>query len=290
MAPQQPFQIYRRQTAARAEKPMRPSPRRKGGGKLLAVQSIACAAVLLTVLLLRLTGADTYGEWQSRFSAEMRRDFFSAVWGRWFEEEETPSSSNSTASSVGSTTTAVESTTLLPAHSITSATSTGTTSTVPAMGGEDAVTQGTAAPAGASLAQLHLAVDAVAPLTEAVLTSPYGYRENPITGEHSFHKGVDLSAVAGTPIYSLYDGVVSAAGTSSSYGNYVRVRHSGGVEVMYAHCSYVLVEKGQAVKAGERIAKVGNTGNSTGSHLHIELRFNGIVYDPAGVLPMDLYA
>lgn len=113
------------------------------------------------------------------------------------------------------------------------------------------------------------------PLPEGVVTSPFGERENPITAEAEFHKGVDVAADEGTPIRLMFSGTVLEVGNSDVYGNFVLVDHTNGLYTRYCHCSSVLVETGYILKQGEIIALVGNTGWSTGPHLHLEVISNG---------------
>ena len=101
------------------------------------------------------------------------------------------------------------------------------------------------------------------------VSSRYGYRSS------GFHGGVDLAAPGGSPILAARAGKVLTATYHYSYGNYVIVDHGGGISTLYAHASKLLVKKGQTVKKGQQIAKVGTTGNSTGNHLHFEVRING---------------
>lgn len=96
----------------------------------------------------------------------------------------------------------------------------------------------------------------------------------------SNHTGLDIAATTGTPIKVMADGVVTNASYSGSYGNLVKVDHGNGVETWYAHTSKMYVKKGQEVKAGDEIATVGSTGNSTGPHLHLEIRLNGEHINP----------
>ena len=116
------------------------------------------------------------------------------------------------------------------------------------------------------------------------ITSPFGYRTDPITGEVSFHDGVDIAAPEGTAILAAADGVVVTTNRTDSwggsYGYYVKIRHDETYETLYAHCSEVLVKAGQEVEQGDVIALVGNTGNSTGNHLHFEVREGGSKVDP----------
>ncbi len=115
------------------------------------------------------------------------------------------------------------------------------------------------------------------------ITSPFGYREDPITGEISFHSGTDIAAPEATPILAAADGIVVAANRIDSwgggYGYYVRIQHDEALETLYAHCLTVFVMDGQEVQQGDVIALVGSTGNSTGNHLHFEVREDGVEVD-----------
>ncbi len=111
------------------------------------------------------------------------------------------------------------------------------------------------------------------------ITSPFGYRTDPITGEVSYHTGTDIAAPNGTPILAAADGtVVTANGVDSwggSYGYYVKLDHGNGLQTLYAHCSSICVATGQQVQAGQVIGYVGHTGRATGDHLHFEVYENG---------------
>ena len=110
------------------------------------------------------------------------------------------------------------------------------------------------------------------------ITSQFGYRIDPITGEVSSHTGTDIACAEGTPILAAADGTVTVAnGLDSwggSYGYYIQIDHGGGLETLYAHCSSICVTTGQQVQAGQVIGYVGHTGRATGSHLHWEVRVN----------------
>lgn len=121
---------------------------------------------------------------------------------------------------------------------------------------------------------------AVTPI-EGTITSRYGVSSRL---RKSTHTGLDISAVTGTDIKVVADGTVISAGYSGSYGYLVKVDHGNGVETWYAHTSKMYVKKGDTVKAGDVIAGVGSTGNSTGPHLHLEIRVNGETVDPQDYL------
>ncbi len=118
------------------------------------------------------------------------------------------------------------------------------------------------------------------------LSSPYGYRIHPITGKKTLHSGIDMAAPQGTPIYAAESGVVIVAQWWSGYGNAVIIDHGGGLWTLYGHIKNggILVKKGDTVKRGEKIALVGSTGNSTGPHLHFEVRKNSEPVEPSAYL------
>ncbi len=115
-----------------------------------------------------------------------------------------------------------------------------------------------------------------------IVTSPFGYRTHPISGTRRFHTGIDLagSGCYGTPIVAANDGTVISAGWNGGYGNCVIVDHGGGVTTLYAHASSIAVGYGQSVSRGETVAYIGSTGNSTGPHLHFEVRIDGAYQNP----------
>ena len=117
---------------------------------------------------------------------------------------------------------------------------------------------------------------AVVPVTGRI-TSRFGAVES--IRDHT-HKGIDIAATRGTPILATASGKVSFAGWSSGYGYLVKIDHGSGVETYYGHCSKLYVSAGDTVEAGDKIAAVGSTGNSTGNHLHFEIRLNGKQVNP----------
>ncbi|TPE52047.1 DUF5930 domain-containing protein [Amaricoccus solimangrovi] len=112
------------------------------------------------------------------------------------------------------------------------------------------------------------------------LTSTFGVRRDPKGAGRRMHEGIDLASPRGTAIYATADGVVTAAGRESGYGNVVRVRHDLGYETIYAHQAKIRVKLGQRVSRGDRIGDMGTTGRSTGVHLHYEVRLNGVAVNP----------
>lgn len=120
--------------------------------------------------------------------------------------------------------------------------------------------------------------------------SGYGMRIDPIYKTSKFHEGMDFSASTGTPIYATGNGTVTKAGWQSGYGRVVVINHGYGYETLYAHMNKIDVRKGQKVIRGEVIGEVGNTGKSTGPHLHYEVHVKGRVVNPVNYYFMDLSA
>ena len=116
------------------------------------------------------------------------------------------------------------------------------------------------------------------------VSSPFGARVHPITGEPDHHNGVDLAADRGTRILAAEAGVVVASGFDETAGNYIRIDHGGGWLTLYAHCDRLLAEEGAVLRAGDVIAYVGTTGSSTGYHLHFAVKKDGVWLDPAALL------
>ncbi|MDR1229766.1 MAG: M23 family metallopeptidase [Spirochaetaceae bacterium] len=118
------------------------------------------------------------------------------------------------------------------------------------------------------------------------LSSPFGWRSDPISGERRYHAAIDLAANMGTPVKASMDGRVTSVGFNSTYGNYIIITHSGGYQTMYAHLSVVSVENNQYVVQGREIGKVGSTGYSTGPHLHFALYKNSRSLNPLDYLKL----
>ena len=112
------------------------------------------------------------------------------------------------------------------------------------------------------------------------VTSSFGFRVSPFTGQREFHQGFDISTRKGTPILATADGVVTFAGKKGLLGNTIIVDHGHGMVTRYGHCSKFLKKRGEKVKRWEPIALVGSTGRSTGPHVHYEVRLNGIPVNP----------
>ena len=116
--------------------------------------------------------------------------------------------------------------------------------------------------------------------TEGYVTSSFGSRRSPFTGKTEFHRGVDIANRRGTPIYAPANGTVTFVGGQNAYGNTIVIQHGNGISTRYAHLDRYAVKQGQLVKRGELIAYMGNSGRTTGSHLHYEVRTNGVNVNP----------
>ena len=116
--------------------------------------------------------------------------------------------------------------------------------------------------------------------TKGWLSSRFGYRISPFTGKKEFHKAIDIATRKGAPIVAVANGVVSQVGRDGGLGRVVTIKHGYGFMTRYAHLQKALVKKGQPIKRGETIALVGNSGRSTGSHVHYEITLNGVPVNP----------
>jgi hypothetical protein len=118
------------------------------------------------------------------------------------------------------------------------------------------------------------------PTASGILGSPFGWRIDPFTGRSALHTGLDFQAETGIPILAAAGGVVVTQEIHPAYGNMIEVDHGNDLITRYAHASRVFVKKGDLIKRGQKIAEVGNTGRSTGSHLHFEVLVQGVPQDP----------
>ncbi len=146
-----------------------------------------------------------------------------------------------------------------------------------AAGGEDIETY--EATENVCFAPFDTTVDIVMP-TEGEITSRFGYRYHPITGKFGIHNGTDIAAPEGAPIYAAFNGRVEEIGYNSVRGNYILLSHGGDTQTLYLHCSEIVAPEGAVVRQGEIIAKVGNTGYSTGPHLHFSILIGGKYCNP----------
>ena len=124
--------------------------------------------------------------------------------------------------------------------------------------------------------------DFTPPLQGAMVkTSPFGMRKHPVTGAYTLHNGIDYRCNVGDPVFSVADGVINHAGLAGNAGLLVAVDHAEGLQSLYMHLSAVQVANGAQVRGGQLIGKCGDSGRSTGAHLHLSLKQNGQFIDPA---------
>ena len=239
--------------------PAPPKPKKKRGlGWLIAMQSAACAVLVLAALLLRAAGGDAYVALRDRFCESIaRNDLLATIAALWdgdpadmvapeLQEE------NDHAPSVSGTV-------------------------------------GRRPPQGATAVNLLTNHIPSPPLSIGTLTSGYGYRDDPTGQGQQFHPGVDIAAPYGTPIAALFYGTVKTVGEEATLGRYVVLDHGAGVQVMYAHCSEIVAPQGAVVRGGETVALVGSTGDSTGNHVHIQVTGDGLIYNPTAIASVARY-
>ena len=145
-------------------------------------------------------------------------------------------------------------------------------------GGEDIGSE--QAVEGTTFASYTVSAPVTLPVENARLTSPFGYRTNPVSGNYGFHTGVDLAVAENTPVAAAYGGVVTDSGESDVWGKYVLIEHSDGFETYYCHLNDIYAPEGTVLRSGETLGLVGSTGWSTGPHLHFEVRIDGVRVDP----------
>jgi len=127
----------------------------------------------------------------------------------------------------------------------------------------------------------------VTPIQADHIGSGFGWRVDPIVGTGAMHEGIDFAAEVGTPVIAAAGGVVVVAELHPQYGNLIEIDHGNGFSTRYAHLSRLIVKDGQVIRRGQRIALSGNTGRSTGPHLHFEVRYKGVAQNPVRFLQRD---
>ena len=296
------------------ERPRRPSKKPSlEGMQVVLVQSISCIVVVLLVLAFKLVGGDAFAQLRSQFNESIMSNSILATLAGLLESPDASDAGSlpGTASSMPETGASSEASApdasgweqdasgssepaSSSADSPASDASAGAGASAPSSSTPSGQTPSAQtvrlAPEGAAFAVVKPNRLAAAPLEGGTISSGYGYRQNP-TGEGiGFHKGIDIAAPTGTPVRAMYFGVVTETGENASYGKYIRIFHGNGMEILYAHCSEILAEKDAVLRAGETAAKVGATGDVTGAHLHIEVKINGVAFDPSGLLNPERYA
>lgn len=219
---------------------------------VVAVQSIACCVAVLLVLLLRVAGGESYGVVRQQFHQMLARNEWATAVAQLWRDRPLEQAQNTAT--------------------------------------EDVKADDFTADESAQLTGSSAVLAAVPPLASGTLTSAYGERIHPINGQEEFHNGVDIAAPQGAALAAMYDGEVTEVGENDSIGRYIRLRHDGGIEVLYGHCDSIVAEPGDMVKAGDTVALVGSTGVSTGSHVHLSVKVDGEACDPAALLSLKQYA
>lgn len=239
--------------------PSLPKPKKKRGlGWLIAMQSAACAVLVVAALLLRAAGGDAYVALRDRFCESIaRNDLLATIAALWDGD---------------------------PADMVAPELQQ-ENDHAPAVSG----TAGRLPPQGATAVNLRTNHIPNPPLRDGTLTSGYGYREDPTGQGQEFHHGVDIAAPYGTPIAALFYGTVVTVGEEATLGRYVVLEHGDGMQVMYAHCAEIIAPQGAVVRGGETVALVGSTGDSTGNHVHIQVTSDGLIYNPTAVASVGRY-
>ncbi len=239
--------------------PSPPKPKKKRGlGWLIAMQSAACAVLVLAALLLRAAGGDAYVALRDRFCESIARNDLLATFAALWDGD--------------------------PADMVASELQEENDHAPSASG-----TAGRLPPQGATAVNLLTNHIPSPPLSVGTLTSGYGYRDDPMGQGQQFHHGVDIAAPYGTPIAALFYGTVKTVGEEASLGRYVVLDHGAGVQVMYAHCAEIIAPQGAVVRGGETVALVGSTGDSTGNHVHIQVTGDGLIYNPTAIASVARY-
>ncbi len=146
-------------------------------------------------------------------------------------------------------------------------------------GGEDIIVNGEKIN-GASISEYTLNYNIIKPVKNYNITSEFGERIHPVTSEYSFHKGIDLATKENSEIYAALDGKVIEVGNDKWNGNYIKIMHENDIMTVYCHCNKITAKENAVIRGGEIIGLVGSTGQSTGPHLHFEIRINNICYNP----------
>ena len=254
-----------------------PKQEKKKQSRLTAplVQCVVCAILVLSVFGLSRSGSAAYARLRAQYQSWMAQDYCAdGVW----------TAAKRAAQDVLEPQTQTEP---QSAEAVARVDARAPVETVTSSGGEDIRVLD--ALQDSSFAAVTVSQRAVMPV-QGTVTSGFGYRIHHITGNRSFHTGIDLAAAEGTGVAAAYGGKVIEAGYTSGRGNYILIEHSDSLQTLYCHLSRIDAETGDTVGAGDTIGLVGSTGMSTGPHLHFEVRVDGIRCDPAYVLEGLEYA
>lgn len=253
-----------------------PKPKKRPKKMLIFIQMLVCITVLVTAMLLKVTGGNAYQTiraWYISYSSDSiiaQESFnqFTRTWVQFFSA----SPAEHGKGTVSSAQTPNQSTPPASAPSSSSQPSSSMPDISSAVSGVAYTTS------VSSKTPVFVSVFLDTPVKNGVITSGFGPRDG------GTHLGLDLAADAGSKIVPAMPGRVEFSGENSSYGKYVVINHGSNIETRYAHCEKLLVKKGDLVTYSQPIALVGSTGDSTGPHVHFELILSGICYDPQPLL------
>lgn len=229
--------------------------------KITLVQAVVCTALLGLLMLVGKMSPDGFNQLKTGYNRIMERDM--SVKEVWAELKD---AAGFIFESAG--------------EKVTEPQADSTTEIPDGMGNSE---PGRAKPDSVSFSPYYTTVSAAMPV-EGRISSPFGWREDPFTGEISIHTGLDIACDEGTPIAAAFYGKVEESGENDVAGKYIRLSHAGGLETFYCHCSEILAPEGAVIRQGETIALVGSTGMSTGAHLHFEVRIGGKKLNPEWLL------
>lgn len=237
----------------------------------LVMQCIVCAMLVLSVFALYRSGTPTFTALRDRYQSVMQTDYCED--GVWTAAQKlAQNAAQATEEAV---------------QTIASIDERAPIETVSSSGGEDI--QILDALQDANFHPVTVSESAVMPV-DGKVTSEFGFRTHPITGERSCHTGLDLAAPMGTPVLAAYSGTVTETNETSGRGKYIRLQHGTSMQTLYCHLSEIDVSEGDEVEAGDVIGLVGSTGMSTGPHLHFEVWIDGVRCNPVYILHELIYA
>ncbi len=303
METERPYRTRRRVSSSTETKAKKGSDLR-----VILTQIFICIGIFLLALIIKIMGGNTYTELRDGYNTIFGQEFnfqktmaaFQEMTGTqfsfsqfWDNLTHGASSSDAASQVVSDSSSGAASDTSSAAGSKASSAAGDSSASVSGSsrealesgaGGEANIVENVILPDNVSLAALKLDRQAVKPV-EGKMTSFFGLRDHPITSKSDFHTGVDFAAAEGTPIVTAFEGTVKKADYSEEIGNYIVLDHGKNLETRYYHCLKRLVKVGETVKAGQKIAELGNTGTySTGPHLHFEIEYNGKKYNPEWAL------
>lgn len=233
--------------------------------KVIVTQFLLCAVIVGFIFALSKSGSNSFDLLKSYYEKYTQKDM--SVGEIWADVK-------SVAKSVVKSDTSDSSSQTNSSNEIDSNSSLG-------MGGDDVAVY---SPTSNTLFSPFMTSSTICTPVSGTISSPFGYRVNPITGIWSFHSGLDIAAGMNEKIKAAYYGTVTQTGYDGASGNYVVLSHGDGLVTKYLHCSKILVKENTVVRKGETIALVGSTGNSTGPHLHFTIEINGKKVNPLYVL------